>query len=137
MGVAHKGNFFSEAQSLITASGVTLNAASTNVLNLVADNMGEGNPVDVVIELPDAVVGGVAPTLVIKLESDSVEGMGTKRTELQTRTFTAAELVKGRLVKFGVPTPIKKFVQLYYTLVPGAAAITAGKVTAYLERREV
>ena len=137
MGVPHKGNFFSEAQSLITGSGTTLNAASTNVLNLVADNMGEGNPVDVVIELPEAVVGGVAPTLVVKLESDSVEGMGTKRTELQTRAFAAAELVKGRLVKFGVPTPIKKYIQLYYTLVPGAAAITAGKVTAYLERREV
>jgi len=138
MGVQHKGNFLSDGQAITTASGTTLNAASTNVLDLVADNLGEGNPVDVVIELTEAVVGGVAPTLVVKLESDSAVGMGSKRTELQTRTFAAADIQsKGRLIKVGIPTPIKRYVQLYYTLVPGAAAITAGKVTAYLERREV
>lgn len=138
MGVQHKGNFFSDGQALTTASGTTLNVASTNVLDLVSDNLGEGNPVDLIVEIPEAVVGGVSPTLVVKLESDSNEAMGTKRTEIQTRTFAAADIqAKGRLIKVGIPTPIKRYTQLYYTLVPGAAAITAGKVTAYLERREV
>ena len=66
--------------------------------------------------------------------------------ELEVHPSMISRIIKGdrapkerieQLIKFGIPTPIRKFVQLYYTLVPGAAAITAGKVTAYLERREV
>lgn len=138
MGVAHKGNFLSEGQALTTGSGVTLNAASTNIANMQAANIGEGNPVDLVFEIVEAVVGGVAPTLTIKIESDTVEGMGTKRTELQTRAYAAADITKkGRLIKVGIPSPINKYIGAYYTLVPGAAAITAGKINAYFERREI
>lgn len=140
MGVIHTLNIFSDDQVITTASGVTLNVASTNIINLVAANYGEGNPIDVVVEISEAVVGGVAPTLVVKLESDSVEGMGvgTKKVELQTRAYAAADIQKkGRIIRFGLPTPLGKFVGLFYTLVPGAAGITGGKINAYLERREI
>jgi hypothetical protein len=133
----HSGNIFSDDQVLTTGSGTTLNAASTNIIDLQDTNYGEGNPLDVCIELPEAVVGGVAPTLTIKLEDDSAVGFGTVRTVLSTRAYAAADQVKGKLIKFGLPTPLRRYIRLYITLVPGAAAITAGKMNAWLARRDV
>jgi len=138
MGVIHTGNILSDNQSLATASGTTLNAASTNVIALGSADIGTGNPVDVVVDITEAVAGGVSPTLTVKLQSSVDEAFSSPVDEIVSRAYAGTEITKkGNLLKIALPNKHNKYIRLYYTLVPGAAEVTAGKVKAYLERREV
>jgi len=124
----HKQNMFSEAQSVAMAAG---SAASDNVLDLVANNMGEGNPIDVEVYVNTAVAGAGA-TLKVTLQESADNSTFTD--VLATKAYAISELGKGRLIKFGLSTPLKQYIRLNYTV--AVAPTTAGKVTAFISRRD-
>lgn len=124
----HKQNMFSEAQSVAMAAG---SAASTNVLDLVAKNIGEGNPLDVEVFVSTA-VAGTGATLKVALQ-DSADN-STFADVLATKAYAISELGKGKLIKFGLSTPLRRYIRLNYTV--AGATTTAGAVTAFIARRD-
>lgn len=124
----HKQNMFSEAQSVAMAAG---SAPSTNVIDLVANNIGEGNPIDVEVFVATAVTGTGA-TVALALQ-DSADN-STFANVLSTKAYAISELGKGKLIKFGLSTPLRRYVRLNYTV--AGATTTAGAVTAFLARRD-
>lgn len=124
----HKLNMFSEAQSVAMAAG---SVASTNVLDLVANNIGEGNPLDIEVFVSTAVAGAGA-SLKVTLQ-DSADN-STFADVLGTKAYAISELGKGKLVKFGLSTPLRRYIRLYYTV--AGATTTAGAVTAFMSRRD-
>ena len=125
----HVSNMFSDKQAL------TASAASTNIIDTIAANYGEGNPIDVCIEVTVASSGGTTPTYVVALQESADEAFSSPLVVLQTKAFSQAEFAKNaNLMKFGLPTPIKRYIRMYYTV---TGSPTGGKVTAYLKRRDV
>ena len=126
----HVGNIFSDDQAL------TANAASANIIDLGAADYGEGNPVDVVVEFPVASSGGTTPTYTIALQESVDEAFSSPIVVLQTKAYSQAEAKPGErpLIKFGLPTPIKRYVRMYYTV---TGSPTGGKVNAWLARRDM
>ena len=121
-----KLNRFSNLQAL------TATAASTDILDLGADrDVGNGEPIELVIVVGTALTSAGASTLVAALQTDSAEGFGTVETLIQTPAIPKASLVAGyEVLKVKLPLGIKRYLRVYYTV--GTADFTAGTISAFL-----
>lgn len=113
-------NLFSNEQA------VTASAASTNIVDLGAENQRHGSKRTVIFAVTEDFA--TLTSLTLSLEHDSAEGMGTKATLIQGPAIAAADLVAGATFELPIPKGANQYIQAYYT-VTGTNA-SAGKVTA-------
>ena len=111
---------FSDAQA------VTASAASTNVIKTNGD-IGKGTPVEVLIQVDTAFA--TLTSLTVSVQTDDAENFSNAVTLASSGAVAAASLTKGYRfpIKF-LPSGIKKYLRLYYTVTGSNAS--AGKITA-------
>jgi len=99
---------FSDAQSL------TADAASTNVIDLGANQqIGPGEPMNIVVTL-GADMGGTSPTMAVQVQTDSDAGFGSATTVQTSRTLTSGSA--GDAIVMGLPDTNERYLRLYYDL---------------------
>lgn len=105
---------------------VTASAASTNVVKTNGD-IGKGTPVELLVQVTEDFA--TLTSLTVGVQTSDTENFSSVTTLTQSSAVAAASLVKGyRFPLNFLPTGIKKYLRLYYT-VTGSNA-TAGKITA-------
>ena len=119
-------NEFSDAQA------VTVTAASTNVVDLLAGGRIEGKPYYAHIKVNTTVTADGAATVTFALQTDDDEAFGSATTLYTTAAIGKATLVAGyevvRLSLNGLP--LERYVRGYYTVATGP--LTAGKFDFFL-----
>lgn len=105
---------------------VTATAASTNVIKVNGD-IGKGEPVEILAQVVETFAG--VTSVKLSVQTCATED-GTYEDLVSTDAIAVAKLKAGYKfpIKF-LPTGIKNFLRLNYTVV-GTAAGTAGKITA-------
>jgi hypothetical protein len=124
-----KENMFSEEQD-ISQTAAAYN--STNVIDLGGPKKGEGEPIEVLIQIIAALVG-TSSTLQVKILTDDNVGFASAKTLYDSGAIAEATLVAG--YKFPIrtlPFGSERFLKITYTI--GTATTTAGTVTAGLVR---
>ncbi len=123
---------FADGQSIAAAASTIL---STNVINLQeARDMGNGQPVYLVIQIDTAVVG-TSSTINFRLRSDSTAAIHatTSSAHIETGAIPEATLVAGYTVV--IPLPIEGTAYEQYIGVQaiiGTATTSAGAYSAFL-----
>ena len=133
---------FSDSQA------VTATAVSTNVIDLVSlglgggsnvalnviEDMGNGEPIYLVVQTAVAVTGGTSPTLTVTLESSTTADLATSPTvhyssgALATATYSSAGT---QFIAIALPMgDYKRYVGLRFTVASGP--FTAGAFDAFL-----
>ena len=122
----HILNLFSENQAITTT------AASTNVIDTGAANLGDVNQISLEIDVPVAFAGGTSLSVALQHSDDDTAGNFTDA--LRTAVIVTADLTAGkRIFKCALPYGLKRFLRLNYTVV---GPMTAGQVTAKLVDQE-
>ncbi len=122
MGVYDKENMFSEDQA------VTVTADSTNVVDLGLSEMGEGEPIDLQVQVTTAFAGGTS--LKVSLVSSASSTFNGVSTMAESAVIVAATLTQGYRFAFGsLPDDLLRYNKLVYTVV---GTHTAGAVFAGL-----
>lgn len=132
-------NLFSDAQAL-TSTGA---AASTNVIDLggadtpkhaakaISKDFGKGKKTDLFMQVVETFTSSGAATLVVELQTDTVEGFGSPTALWTSPAIALATLAAGYRFNIPVvPQGVERYLRVNYTV--GTAAFTAGKVTAGL-----
>lgn len=124
------------------ADATALDTAGTGVANFgdvldssVARDLGNGQPVYLVITVDTAVTSGGAATVAFQLVSDSTSSIATSGQTVHVRTgdIAKADLVAGFTVSVPLPTEGEEYEQFIAVQQDvGAAALTAGAVNAFL-----
>ena len=129
--ILDKMQMFSEDQDLAQTASTYY---STNVIDLGDAAKGEGEPIEVLIQVTEAFTSTGAATLVIVLQTDSVEAMSSP-----TAIFTSATLALATIAVVGykatirvLPNDCEQYLRIAYTI--GTATTTAGKISAGLVR---
>ena len=110
---------------------VTATAVSTNVYDAGAANrdIGNGEPLELVVVVGEAAVSGGSSTLVITLQ-DSADNSSFADV-LSSPSIPKASITLGaELFKTKLPVGLRRYTRLNYTV--GTADLTAGKFTAFL-----
>lgn len=124
-----KEQMFSEAQD-ISQTAATYN--STNVIDLGGPYKGEGEPIEVLIQIIAALVGS-SSTLQVILQTDSDVAFGSPKTLWDSGAIAEATLVAGYKFPLRVlPNGSERYLRITYTI--GTATTTAGTITAGLTR---
>lgn len=105
--------YFSDAQALT----VTTAAYSTNELNLGAEGMGYGTPIQVVVQC-SSFSATAASTMLIEVANSTAATATTICQDIGTAVTGSANFEK----KFTLPADVKKYVRLRYTLTASAAS---------------
>lgn len=117
-----KENLFSEDQA------ITVTANSTNVIDLGLTEMGEGEPIEVIIQVTTAFANGTS--IIAKLYTDSAVGMGSEVLLQESGVILTATLVQGYRFKFSIlPQDCKRYLRLTYTV---NGTMNAGNIFAGL-----
>lgn len=128
--IADKQNLFSEDQA------ITVTAASTNVIDLGADNarnqLNNEKNVRVFAQVTTAFASGTS--LKATLQADDDEAFGSAVTVFETAAVATASLIAGYQFSINAPLPRlgsadKRYLRLYYTVV---GTMSAGKIFAGL-----
>jgi hypothetical protein len=121
------GTYYSNVLNLYGDPGYTTSADAPNG---VAQSLGKGYPVELLVQITETFTSGGAATLVVSLEVDDNEGFASATTVVSSTTFALADLVAGTyLLPQHVPYGVnEQYVRVKYVI--GTAATTAGKVTA-------
>jgi len=125
---------FSDAQSVEGAAGTI---ASTNVLELNAQEADDGLYADFIIDTSVTSTG--AATLAVQIKtSDTISSgalSGTIVTLAQTDAYAKADLTAGSstIPPIRLPRGLLRYVQVYYVI--GGATIAAGAISARLVNR--
>ncbi len=99
---------FSDAQV------VTVTAASTNVLDMKAADMGNGNPLTIAVAVGKVFAGGTS--LVVALQMCDTVG-GTYTNVIATPAILTAALTAGKVIEMGtVPCGTQQFLRINYTV---------------------
>jgi hypothetical protein len=124
--ILDKEQMFSDGQA------VTASAASTNHIDLGALNdIGVGEPLEVLFVAPEAAESAGASTLVIALETDSQPSFATKVTLAQSGVIAKSAITAGaELWRPKVPAGVQRYLRAFYTV--AVADFTAGTFTAGL-----
>lgn len=122
---------------------VTVTAISTNVLdltqgtaNLTLIDIGQGESVQLVIQVDAAATAAGAATVTFSLESDSTADLATSPTvHWQSQVIGKATLVAGyEVARFklpaGVPSNYERYLGVRYTIATGP--LTGGSFSAFL-----
>lgn len=134
-----KENRFSDAQA-VTASaissvidlGATGNVQGIRVSPALSRTFGEGEELDLVIQVDEDATAAGAATVVFTLESDDQADLaGTPTVHLTSPAVAKAALVEGYQWRVTLPKGIyKRYLGVRYTVATGP--LTAGKFTAFL-----
>lgn len=115
--------FFSDEQA------VTVTAASTNVLDMKAIDMGNGNPLTIAAAVGDTDFAGGTSIAVALQESDTATGSFTN--VLVTKALLTANLTAGTVIEMGtVPCGTQQFLRLNYTV---SGTMTAGAINSSIK----
>jgi len=118
-----KSNLFSEDQALTTEGSV----ASTNYIDLGLVNMGEGEPLELIVQVTEAFA--TATSLKVVLQADDNSSFSSPESVLDSGAIATASLVAGYQFKFSsLPINLQRYVRLSYTTVgtPSAGKLFAG-----------
>jgi hypothetical protein len=97
---------FSDAQAL------TVDAASTNIIDLGSDrDIGVGEEMKVALNF-DVAMGGTSPTLSVLVQTDDNASFSSATTVLTSRSIAAAAI--GDTLVLGLPDTNERYVRLYY-----------------------
>ena len=114
----HVNNVFSDAQA------VTATAVSTNVIDLGSPDVGEGNPVDVNVEVGTAFSGLTSVQVAFQDSADN----SSFAEVFTSRVFLLAELTAAGKPLFRIPLPsspnVRRYVRLNYIVVGTGTAGT-------------
>lgn len=128
---------FSDSQA-VTASVISTNVIdlTQGTANLTLIDIGQGESVQLVIQVDTTVTAAGAATVVFSLESDSTADLATSAsTHWQSAAIGKATLVAGfEVARFklpsGVPSNYERFLGVRYTVATGP--LTAGAFSAFL-----
>jgi len=99
---------FSDAQAL------TVDAASTNVIDLGSDrDIGPGTDMKIAVTL-DTDMGGTSPTMAVQVQTDDNAAFSSATTVLTSRTVAAGSA--GDSLIIGLPDTNERYVRLNYDM---------------------
>jgi len=115
-----------------TAQAVTTSAASTDVIDLGAvRDIGNGEPLELVILVGTTVTADGAATVTFDLQTDDDSGFGSAATLASSGAIGKASLTAGtEVLRIKVPLNVERYLRVYYTVATGP--LTAGTFTAFL-----
>lgn len=117
-----KHNNFSEDQA------ITVTANSTNVVDLGPAKMGEGEPIEVLVQVTTAFAGGTS--IAFTLETDDNEAISSATDIQDVAAVATAGLTQGTQITFSaLPRACERYLRLAYTVV---GTMSAGKIFAGL-----
>lgn len=118
---------------LLMSSGqaVTVTAPSANILDFGVKGNAESEPLELVVQVEEAVTADGAATVTFSLQTDDAEGFGTTTTLWASAAIGKAALAKGIVVFSGkLPRGTKRYLRMNYTVATGP--LTKGKFSAFL-----
>lgn len=115
-----------------TDQTVTTTAASTDIVDLgAARDMGNGEPLELVILVTQSVTAAGAATVVFALETDDNAGFSSPVVLANSGAIGKAALTAGtEVLRVKVPLDAERFLRTNYTVTTGP--LTAGTFTAFL-----
>lgn len=124
--IMDKENLFSDDQA------ITVTADSTNVINLGVDNIGKGEPIEILCQVTEAFAAAGAATLQAQLETDDNAAMSSSTVVWDSGAIGKASLVVGYefTITFVPKAGMEQYAGLVFTVATGP--MTAGKITAGL-----
>ena len=115
-----------------TDQAVTTTAASTDIVDLgAARDMGNGEPLELVILVTETVTAAGAATVTFTLETDDNAGFSSTLVLAGSGAMAKAVLTAGtEVLRVKVPLDAERYLRTNYTVATGP--LTAGKFTAFL-----
>jgi len=115
-----------------TDQAVTATAASTDIVDLgAARDMGNGEPLELVILVTETVTAAGAATVTFTLETDDNAGFSSTFVLASSGAMAKAVLTAGtEVLRVKVPLDAERYLRTNYTVATGP--LTAGKFTAFL-----
>jgi hypothetical protein len=115
-----------------TDQAVTTTAASTDIIDLgAARDMGNGEPLELVILVSETVTAAGAATVTFTLETDDNAGFSSTLVLAGSGAIGKAALTAGtEVLRVKVPLDAERYLRTNYTVATGP--LTAGKFTAFL-----
>lgn len=113
------------------AQAVTVSAASTNIIDLLAAG-GLENPYYLHIQIPVGVTAAGAATVTFALQTDNDEAFGSPTTLWTSAAIGKEALAAGtRVIRLALNgMPLERYLRVYYTVATGP--LTAGAIDAFL-----
>lgn len=115
-----------------TDQAVTTTAASTDIVDLgAARDIGNGEPLELVILVTETVTAAGAATVTFTLETDDNAGFSSTFVLASAGAMAKAVLTAGtEVLRVKVPLDAERYLRTNYTVATGP--LTAGKFTAFL-----
>jgi hypothetical protein len=115
-----------------TDQAVTTTTASTDIVDLgAARDMGNGEPLELVVLVTETVTAAGAATVTFTLETDDNAGFSSTFVLASSGAMAKAALTTGtEVLRAKVPLDAERFLRTNYTVATGP--LTAGKFTAFL-----
>lgn len=117
-----------------TDQAVTTTAASTDIVDLSATrDIGNGEPMELVILCTETVTAAGAATVTFTFETDDNSGFSSAATLASSGAIGKASLTAGtEVLRVKVPLAVERYLRCNYTVATGP--LTAGKFTAFLAK---
>jgi len=111
---------------------VTTTAASTDIVDLgAARDMGNGEPMELVVLVTQSVTAAGAATVTFALETDDNAGFSSAAVLANSGAIGKAALTAGtEVLRAKVPLDAERYLRINYTVATGP--LTAGTFTAFL-----
>ena len=115
-----------------TDQAVTTTAASTDIIDFGAvRDVGNGEPLELVILVSETVTASGAATVTFTLETDDNAGFSSTFVLASSGAIGKAALTAGtEVLRVKVPLDVERYLRTNYTVATGP--LTAGKFTAFL-----
>jgi len=140
MAILDKLTEFADATSVGTPNNTTVNVGSQIDLSLIGRELGNGQPLYVIISIDTAITSGGAATPKFLVSSDSTAAIavdGTQTTHVQTDAVAIANYAAGKRWVLPLPTSdaalhtYERFLGVQVQETAGQA-LTGGTISAYL-----
>lgn len=115
-----------------TDQAVTTTAASTDIIDLgVVRDIGNGEPMELVILCTETATASGSATVTFTLETDDNSGFSSAAVLASSGAIGKAALTAGtEVLRVKVPLGVERYLRTNYTVATGP--LTAGKFTAFL-----
>ena len=115
-----------------TDQAVTTTAASTDIIDLgVVRDIGNGEPMELVILCTETATASGSATVTFTLETDDNSGFSSAAVLASSGAIGKAALTAGtEVLRVKVPLDVERYLRVNYTVATGP--LTAGKFTAFL-----
>ncbi len=111
---------------------VTTSAASTDHIDLgAARDIGNGQPLEILVLCTEAVTASGAATVTVALQSDDNSSFSSPANLVLSDAIPKASLVAGtQVLRVAVPYGTERYLRLFFTV--GTGPLTAGRFTSGL-----